>query len=261
MEYVKFDMHLHTKEGSSDSKVTIRETIDILMQKGFKGCLVTDHDSYKGFDSLKEEEIIEYGKKGFSVLKAIEYDTADFGHMIVVLPKDRIPSVLDYRGLKLNMLQDIVHDNGGIIGAAHPCGEPFLSFFTTGFSVHKSVIKRRCLAKIDFIEGFNAYEPKDSNLFARKLAFAFKKPMTGGSDSHKAESVGLGYAYLPASIKTEEDLITFIKSKPDIRIGGKTYGKSTKDKLGRLNHFLVYGFYYYNKFETLINYYNRKKYL
>ena len=45
MEYVKFDMHCHTAEGSVDAKVGIDDYIKVLKSKGFKGMVVTDHDS------------------------------------------------------------------------------------------------------------------------------------------------------------------------------------------------------------------------
>ena len=45
---MKFDMHCHTKEGSLDGKVKIERFIEILMEKGYQGMLVTDHNSYNG---------------------------------------------------------------------------------------------------------------------------------------------------------------------------------------------------------------------
>ena len=51
MEYVKFDMHCHTAEGSVDAKVGIDDYIKVLKSKGFKGMVVTDHDSYGGYDA------------------------------------------------------------------------------------------------------------------------------------------------------------------------------------------------------------------
>ena len=58
MGYVKFDMHCHTAEGSVDAKVGIDDYIKILKSKGFNGMVVTDHDSYDGYDAY-----LSYGKK------------------------------------------------------------------------------------------------------------------------------------------------------------------------------------------------------
>ena len=58
MKYVKFDMHCHTAEGSVDAKVNIEDYIEILRSKGFGGMLVTDHDSYGGYEAY-----VNSGKK------------------------------------------------------------------------------------------------------------------------------------------------------------------------------------------------------
>ena len=45
---MKLDMHCHTAEGSTDSKVGIEDYIISLKKQGYNGMLVTDHDSYGG---------------------------------------------------------------------------------------------------------------------------------------------------------------------------------------------------------------------
>ena len=45
---MKFDLHCHTKEGSLDSKVSVREFADKFMKLGFDGFMISDHNSYKG---------------------------------------------------------------------------------------------------------------------------------------------------------------------------------------------------------------------
>ncbi|MCR4788717.1 MAG: PHP domain-containing protein [Lachnospiraceae bacterium] len=251
METVRFDMHVHTAEGSSDSSVGIREAIAILKKKGFGGMLVTDHNSYKGYESLTDEEKRSLGD--FVVLRGIEYDTLSSGHMLIVMPEGKIPGGLYHRGLPVRALIRLVHLNGGIIGPAHMCGEPFLSFYSTGFWFKNRRKKKCILDEFDFFEGYNACEVDENNLRARKAAFGYDKPMTGGSDSHRPDAVGLGWAKLPKTIRTEQDLIDYIKSGPKIYIGGHFYGKSTKEKLGKANHFLVYGFFYYNKAMNLFH--------
>ena len=46
---MKFDMHCHTKEGSMDGKVPIEDYIIRLKELGFKGMLVSDHNTYNGY--------------------------------------------------------------------------------------------------------------------------------------------------------------------------------------------------------------------
>ncbi|MCR4990215.1 MAG: PHP domain-containing protein [Lachnospiraceae bacterium] len=249
METRKFDMHVHTMEGSPDSSVSIMECVKILKEKGYGGMLVTDHNSYKGYEAMTFSEKQNLGD--FVVLRGIEYDTFGSGHMLIIMPEGKIPKGLYHRGLPLATVLRIVHENGGIIGPAHPCGEPFLSFYSTGFWFKQKDLRSKIMEEFDFLEGYNACEVPDNNLKARKAAAFYKKPMTAGSDSHKADCVGLGWTDLPSDIKCEDDLIRYIKTKPDIYIGGRFYGKSTKEKLGKANHFLVYGFFYYNKAQNL----------
>jgi len=245
---MKFDMHCHTKKGSPDGKVTIEEYISILKKKGFDGMLVTDHDSYKGYRYWLKN-IAGKHHKDFVVLKGIEYDTIDAGHMLIIMPDTVHVRLLEFRGLPVQILIDVVHAHGGIIGPAHPYGERYLSFVNT------FVGKRRInvVKQFDFIEVYNACEAEDINLKAGRLAKKFNKPGFGGSDAHRADCCGLGYTEIDATIRTQADLIAAVKN-PDIRIttGGTRYGKTTKDKLGSANDLLVRGFKYYNRFAGLL---------
>lgn len=249
MGFLKFDMHCHTQEGSMDAHVGISEYIEILKSKGFGGMLVTDHDSYEGYLTY-----LRSGKKedDFVVLRGIEYDTYDFGHMLVVMPRKFVPAILKMRGLALKNLIKIVHFYGGIVGPAHPCGERFLSFFTTG--VLKKKEKIRLMKQFDFLEGFNACEPEENNRCAEYLAEEYGLPAIGGSDAHCAECVGMAYTQLPDDIQTEDDLIAYMKErkgKRGIVYGGSRFTRTTKDRLGAFNKVLVGSFFLYNKLGAL----------
>ena len=116
---MKFDMHCHTKEGSTDGRVVIEEYIQRLRSMGFGGMMVTDHNSYDGYrewkNSLKGKEYTD-----FVVLKGIEYDTLDCGHMLVVMPVGVKLRILEMRGLPIALLVKIVHRYGG----DHRAGPP-----------------------------------------------------------------------------------------------------------------------------------------
>lgn len=241
---MKVDMHCHTAEGSVDGKITMEQYIEKLKERGFGGMLVTDHDTYGGYqyymDHIK-------GKKhqDFVVFKGMEYDTADYGHIIVIMPEDTAVRVLELRGLKLKKLIKIVHYYGGILGPAHPCGEPFMSFYNTKFRLRLE--KHNILKQFDFIEVYNACEPQKSNSSAKRLARVYQKPGLGGSDAHSIGCAGMGYTVIPDYIKTESSLIEYIKATPRIMYGGNRYHFTTKDKLGKWHKGLVVSFYVYNK--------------
>ena len=250
---MKLDMHCHVKEGSIDSKIGLDEYITKLKELGFDGMLITDHDTYKGYRHWK------YKMKGnmhedFVVLKGIEYDTSDAGHIICIMPEGVRMRLLELRGMPVSKLIDFVHRHGGILGPAHPCGGKYLSFTNTKrFYKSPEIIKR-----FDFIEAFNACEPAESNEGAMKLAKKYKKPGIGGSDAHKLECVGLGYTELPEYVTCETELISLIRSKAPIESGGTLYGKTTKDKMGKADKILTYSFWFYNKGGELLKRRKRK---
>lgn len=244
---MKIDMHCHVKEGSVDSKVSVEEYITILENDGFDGMLITDHDTYKGYRHWKEQF---KGKthKDFVVLKGIEYDTCDAGHILVIMPEGVKMRLLELRGLPVAMLIDFVHRHGGILGPAHPCGEKYLSFTNTKrYYRSPEIIKR-----FDFIEVFNACEPIESNEGAAKLARRYQKVGIGGSDAHKPDCVTMGHTILPERVTCETELISLIRKKAPIEAGGTLYTKTTKDKIGKVNKLLVYSFWFYNKGGALL---------
>lgn len=242
---MKLDMHCHTKEGSPDCKLELLENIEILKHKGYHGMLITDHDSYKAYRYYKK---LPNKPENFVVLKGIEYDTIDAGHMLIIMPTNVKLPILELRGLPVLLLIEIVHHYGGIIGPAHPCGEKFLSIRNTLHGKLSQTIYR----KFDFIEGYNACEDADSNMRAMNLANKYHLPCVGGSDSHKADCVGLGYTVLQEQITTETELINYILAGKSMVIGGRHYEHTTKDKLGKINNVLVYSFWFYNRLCALL---------
>ncbi|MGI6006079.1 MAG: PHP-associated domain-containing protein [Ruminococcus sp.] len=251
---MKFDMHCHTKEGSMDGKVPIEDYIIRLKELGFKGMLVSDHNTYNGYREWKNH-IKGERHKDFIVLKGIEYDTIDAGHILVIMPEGVKIRVLELRGLPIKILIDVVHKNGGILGPAHPCGERYLGIANTKKKRNKDAIFR----KFDFIETFNACESDQSNESARMLAERFMKPGFGGSDSHRYDCIGTAYTELPKEIRRESDLIRYIQSGGEVTCGGTPYTKTTKDKMGKWHQILVQSFYLYNKTASLYRKHRRKE--
>lgn len=251
---LKFDMHCHTKEGSLDGKVSIEEFIAALKDKGYGGMLVTDHDSYDGYREWRAN-LRDSGAQDFTVLKGIEYDTIDAGHILVVMPETVKLKILELRGLPVQFLIEIVHRNGGILGPAHPCGEKHLSITNT----RKHRNRLAVMDKFDFIEGFNSCEEPESNEQAAEIAKQFDKPVFGGSDAHKADCVGLGWTVFNVPVTCESDLIKLIKceGRGACFCGGEYYGKTTKKKIGRMNDLLVESFWLYNRLASL--YRHRKR--
>ena len=89
-----------------DGKIPIAEYVQILKSKGFQGMLVTDHDSYNGFRRYRDH--LKGKLDGFVVLKGIEYDTIDAGHILVILPEHVKLLLMECRGLPVRVLQEVV---------------------------------------------------------------------------------------------------------------------------------------------------------
>lgn len=252
---MKFDMHCHVKEGSIDSKVALCEYIRQLKDRGFSGMLVTDHDSYDGFRKWKYELKYDDLFSGFDVIKGIEYDTRDAGHMIIVMPDNLKLRILEVRGLPIEVLIDVIHKHGGIIGPAHPCGEKYLSIMNTGrFRKDDSIME-----KFDFVEAFNACEGSISNERARALAEKYGKVQFGGSDSHKTGCIGTAYTELEVPVHTAADLIKAVKERRIAGCGGTLYRHTSRQKLGRLYSIPIHTFYFFNKSVCLVKWKKRRR--
>lgn len=253
---MKFDMHCHTKEGSLDGKVSIEDYIKKLRDMGFGGMLVTDHNSYNGYRYWKKHI---KGKKytDFVVLKGIEYDTLDAGHIIVIMPENLKLKILEFRGMPVQMLIDVVHRYGGVLGPAHPCGEKYMSITNTRrYRRRKDIIKQ-----FDFLESYNSCESPEVNQAAAMLSQIYKIPGFGGSDSHKEACIGTAYTEFPVPIAHESDIIRFVHGQNSVKTGGDYYHGTTKERLGRVNSVLVYSFWFYNKLGALYKYRKRKNQL
>lgn len=250
---MKIDMHCHVREGSIDSKISLDKYISILKEKGIDGMVITDHDTYNGYRHWKENM---KGKvhEDFVVLKGIEYDTLDAGHILVVMPQGVNMRLLELRGLPLSMLLDFVHHHGGICGPAHPCGEKYMSYTNT----KRWQKSPELMKEFDFVETFNACEPEKSNGGAKLLAEKYGKPGVGGSDAHHPNCAGMAYTEFPEPIETELDLIAQIRNKENIQAKGDFYNKTTKDKIGKAHLILVYSFWFYNKFGAIMKKRGRK---
>lgn len=250
---MKIDMHCHVKEGSIDSKVSVEEYITILKEKGFQGMVITDHNTYNGYRYWKNHI---KGKKhtDFVVLKGIEYDTRDAGHILVIMPEGVKMRLLELRGLPASVLIDLVHRNGGILGPAHPCGEKYLSFANTKCYYRSPELMKR----FDFVEAYNCCESVESNAGAMRLAKKYDKVKVGGSDSHKPDCVGRAYTILPEPVSCETELISMVHRKTAFEVGGTYYEKTTKEKMGKAKMIFSYSFWFYNKGGELLRRHGRK---
>ena len=208
-------MHCHTSEGSIDSHIPIKQYCQLLKDQGFDGMLVTDHDSYRGYQYWYEHRA--HMPKHFTVLRGIEYDTRDAGHFLVIMPDHVHLKLLSVRGLRVEILIRIVHHYGGVLGVAHPYGMRSSSaMFFDKIQRHPDLMKH-----VDFVEGLNTCELASANIKAQELAKKYGLPCTGGSDAHRSKYVGTAWTEFDRPIRCNNDLITCIKEGGIVGFGGR----------------------------------------
>ncbi len=218
---MKFDMHCHTKEGSVDARVAIDSYIKKLISQDFDGMLITDHNSYDGYRKWKQIAETIRTDRSFTVLKGIEYDTRDAGHMIVILPDNIDCKLMELRGLSISELEELVHRLGGILGPAHPYQTGFFALMNTNCGKRNKVM----IQKFDFIETFNACNHTISNVKARALANKYKKPSFAGSDAHKMSVIGTAYTTFENEIYNNNDLIKAVRERAEMLADGSLLEK------------------------------------
>ena len=236
---MKFDLHCHTKEGSLDSRVPVSEFVCKFMALGYDGFMISDHNSYKGckaWDSMRKDP--RY--KDFCVIRGIEYDTKDAGHILVIMPDDMYFPIFKIRGMRCSKLIKIVHIFGGILGPAHPFG--VASSSAMGFKQ----MDMHLIKKFDFIETFNTCESEKSNRRAKILADEFNLPTFAGSDSHVTEYIGMACTEIDADIHCNNDLIAAVKNMVPFNAYGIEREETKKGK--RKEHWIgILGFRIYNR--------------
>ncbi|MDO4834187.1 MAG: CehA/McbA family metallohydrolase [Bacillota bacterium] len=236
---MRFDMHCHTKEGSIDSKVSVRSFADSFLKLGYDGFMISDHNSYRGcreWDAIADEP--QY--RNLTVIRGIEYDTKDAGHVLVIMPDGVYLKMLKIRGMRAEKLISTVHRLGGILGLAHPYGAASSS--AMGFTL----MNMDLVEKFDFIEAFNTCEFAESNRKAVELAAAYDKPCFAGSDSHVTDYIGMAETVTDCDIRSNNDLIHAVKSGAAFCARG-TEREITKKAIRKEHWFGIMGYKIYNR--------------
>lgn len=162
-----YDLHIHSIY-SKDSFLKPANILRIAKTKGLSGIAVTDHHSIKGgITTLKLNN-----DKNFHVIVGSEIKT-EYGDIIGLFLHDDIKSRLFIEVI------DEIKDQDGLTILAHP--------YRKG-----RIAPNDLIAKIDYIEVFNARSKNSSNKMALNLAKLFKKPITAGSDAHMGFEIGRG---------------------------------------------------------------------
>lgn len=257
---MKFDLHCHTKEGSPDAKIPVKDYIMYLIDMGYDGMLITDHNSYKGYDYYKKHVQSWNLKRPFVVLCGIEYDTLDGGHMLVIMPDHVKSRVLENRGMTTEDLVTYVHALGGIVGPAHPYGNGFFAYMHTN-AAKKAYRIGRPFDEFDFIETFNSCTHPACNAKAALLAKRYHKPMFAGTDAHRKGVLGTAFTIFPYHIASNDELILAIKNHVRTSVTTEPLPGAFVKQPWPVRDMLIWAYFFYNKLGALFHIRARRKHL
>jgi predicted metal-dependent phosphoesterase TrpH len=166
---MRFDLHLHST--CSDGHATVKEILKIAAKRGLDGLAITDHDTLRGsFDAVRINREL---RLGLIIIPGAEVTTSE-GHLLVFGIHD-LPS----RGLSPEETIELVHDQGGITDVPHPY-HPF----------------RHAMWRVPDADAVEVYNSKHlfglANARAQLEASLRHLPKVAGSDSHYADTIGLG---------------------------------------------------------------------
>lgn len=170
---MRLDLHIHS-QCSPDSHSSIEAILKRAQEVGLDGIAITDHNSVQSF--FAASKLAEDLGLDLIIVPGAEISTSE-GHLIALGTRSLMPS-----GLPAVETIERAHDDGGIVVAPHP-----YAFLRQG-------IRNLQVERLDAVEAFNSkYLFGFSNYLATRSARKLNLGVTGGSDSHKVETVGFGY--------------------------------------------------------------------
>lgn len=245
---MKLELHTHSWYSKGDvlgeeSAYSPVELVKEARRKGLDGIAITDHDSFKSWESLKNLKL-----DNFIIIPGEEVSTAQ-GHLIALGINEEIKP-------RQNILETIdkIHQQGGIAIAPHP------------FDVAKEGI-RNFSKFADAIEVVNSMNiDKFANLRAERFARKLNKSMTAGSDAHSIDWIGRSSTIINSELNLDSVLKEIKLGHTEIQKGYLNLNELLDWYLNRLNlHYFQaiehidsnYGFFRRNMVKKLINYSGR----
>lgn len=212
------ELHLHTKESSSCSKVPAREMIDMYKSKGYSTIVVTDHCKSKleRLGDISWKEKIDYMYKGFDIAKkygneqgmnillgveiTLELTNNEYIDCLVYgIDKEFLYENENIYEYSLEKLYKLCNGKGYLLVQAHP---------------FRDNVRLAPLEYIDGIEVFNGCHDEISrNDKALEYGSSTNKILTSGSDFHHLNDLARGGIITDIEIKDIKQLVEILKSK------------------------------------------------
>ncbi|MFA1610400.1 CehA/McbA family metallohydrolase [Halobellus rubicundus] len=200
---VTVDPHLHTV-ASYDGHATPERLLDAAERAGLDAVVVTDHDTVEGARVAKTLA----ADRDVVVVVGCEVSTAD-GHLLAIGVHDAPEP-----GRPLPTTARAVRDRGGLAVVPHP------------FQRSRHGARADAIEAVDGIEVHNAHALLNiRNGQARSFAARRGYAMFGGSDAHRAGTVGLATTAVtlpPETDLTSESLVGAMRDGDTTAVGRRT---------------------------------------
>ena len=217
---MKIDTHVHTSEVSGCGKVPGAEMARLYRQAGYGAIVITDHLIAGAHQDMTPEARAEWYVSGYRAAKAegekigltvlLGAELRFFGgsedFLLYGLTPEDVRWVFEKldADVRLDGLYPLVRQTGRmLLVQAHPFREP-LSHAPTEL--------------LDGVEVYNAANASHKNHNDQALAYALSaRPgfiQTSGSDAHHLSQVGHGGLIVDAPIRTEGELVGWLRAHP-----------------------------------------------
>jgi predicted metal-dependent phosphoesterase TrpH len=193
---MKFDLHIHTTRYSPDSRIDPETLVRTAREIGLDGIVITEHDRIWPERELQSLRTIE---PDLFVFAGVEV-SADQGHFLVYGVGDDFNAAW---GIDVVALCKLVHDQGGVVVAAHPFrwDQPF------------DEILERDKPELDGLELMS----RNMDAGCRERALEVQERMglagLGSSDAHHESALGDCYSEFPATIRKASDIAAAIRAR------------------------------------------------
>lgn len=217
MESYKYDLHVHTREGSACGRASGAEIAEAAAQQGYAGLVITDHffnGNTTAAPELSWQEKVQVLKEGYLHAKQrgeqlglevffgweFGYSGSDF--LTYGLDTDWLLAHPDVHKLPLYDYLQLVRQAGGMTIHAHP--------FREAWYVH---VMRLVPELEDAVEVYNtSHQNPAFNARAAWYAEAYGLTGVSGSDAHSQEALK-GGVLLPHPVHSIRELMTAIRNR------------------------------------------------
>lgn len=227
MNQYPVELHCHTNH--SDGEFEVDELIESALDFGYKGLILTDHNTLSGYEEIIEKKLDQQ----IVFLKGVEWTTY-FGHMLVHGTKEFV----DWRTANIDTIDqhiEKVKQVEGLVGVAHPyaIGSPICTGCHWEYEVKN-------WSQVDYIEIWNRTNPHKQfwsemayELWISKLKQGVEISCSAGRDWHRPDPEGMvpGVTYIQTSrtFTPETMKVALKKGAMYITLAPRLEMKLTKD--------------------------------